>query len=72
VEAGYCWNHRENLSKPKDADFQQLTIKLFYLIIIPEFQSKRDQLYLFSKFLTWDAIKKNKGGIIFNRWVVSE
>jgi hypothetical protein len=30
VEAGYCWHHCENLSKLKDADFQQLTINLFY------------------------------------------
>ena len=29
VEAGYCWNHRENLSKLKDADFQQLTVNIF-------------------------------------------
>ena len=37
VAAGNCWDHRENLSKLKDADFQQLTINLFYLIIIAGF-----------------------------------
>jgi hypothetical protein len=46
VKAGNCWNHCENLSKLKDADFQQLTINLFYLIIIAGFQSKRAQFLL--------------------------
>jgi hypothetical protein len=58
VEAGYCWHHCENLSKLKDADFQQLTIKLFYRIIIPEFQSKRDQ-FLFCNFFDQRWNQKN-------------
>jgi len=58
VEAGNCWDHRENLSKLKDADFQQLTINLFYLIIIAGFQSKRAQ-FLLCKILVEDGIKKN-------------
>jgi len=58
VEAGYCWHHRENLSKLKDADFQQLTIKTFYFITIPEFQPKR-AWFLFCIFLIKEGIKKN-------------
>jgi hypothetical protein len=58
VVTGNCWDHRENLSKLKDADFQQLTINLFYLITIPEFQSKRAQ-FLFCKILVEDGIRKN-------------
>jgi hypothetical protein len=45
VVTGNCWDHRENLSKLKDADFQQLTIKLFYLITVPEFNRKELSLY---------------------------
>jgi len=44
--------------KLKDADFQQLTINLFYLIIIAGFQSKKAQ-FLRCKILVEDGIKKN-------------
>jgi hypothetical protein len=71
----------------KDADFQQLTINIFYLITTPVFQSKRAQ-FLSCKFLIKDGIKKtdipaycikcngeksnsNNGGTIFCRKVVS-
>jgi hypothetical protein len=55
--AGNCWDHCENLSKLKDADFQQLTIKLFYLITIPEFNQKELSLYS-AKFLSKMGSKK--------------
>jgi hypothetical protein len=87
VQAGNCWDHCENLSKLKDADFQQLTINLFYLITKPDFQSKKAQ-FLFCKFLVEEGIKKtdvpaycikcngkksnsDKDGTIFCRKVVS-
>jgi hypothetical protein len=58
VEAGNCWDHCENLSKLKDADFQQLTINNFYLIIIAGSQSERAQFVL-CKFWVENKIKKN-------------
>jgi hypothetical protein len=58
VVTGNCWDHHENLSKLKDADFQQLTINLFYLIIIAGFLSIRAK-FLRCKILVEDGIKKN-------------
>ena len=87
VAAGNCWDHCENLSKLKDADFQQLTINLFYLITRKGFNRKELSFYS-AKFLSKMELKKNdiptysvqcnekksnlkKGGTIFCRKVVS-
>jgi hypothetical protein len=45
VVTGNCWDHRENLSKLKDADFQQLTINLFYLIIIAWISIEKNSVF---------------------------
>jgi hypothetical protein len=57
VVTGNCCDHRENLSKLKDADFQQLTIKLFYLITRQGFNRKELSLYS-AKFLSKMGLKK--------------